>query len=74
MNAINMSTEERICLEGEIEQKYAQKCYQENNISIDILDDYSLHHVFKFLYIRDRMRLEMGEYLSLYIYLTDSSV
>jgi len=60
MNHGNISTRKRIYRKHENKQ-YSKKYLQEDNISIDILND-CLEHILKFLPIADRLCLERGEY------------
>jgi len=62
-----MATKQSISCKSENEQ-YSQKCSEEDNISINILNDDCLGHIFKCLPIADRFRSERGEYSTLYIY------
>jgi len=65
---INMSIKRSISCESENEQ-YFQEYPEENNISINILNDDCLEHVFKFLPIYDRVRSEKGIRHFIYIYI-----
>jgi len=73
MNYGNIRTRKRIYYKHENKQ-YSQKHTQQDNISIDILNDDCSEHIFNFLPIADRLRLERGEYSTLNIsFLTHSS-
>jgi len=62
-----MTTKQSIfTTESENEQCSQEDCGKDN-ISIDILNDYCLAHLFKFLPIADRLRSEKGEYSILHI-------
>jgi len=63
-----MNARRKLCQKVEIE--YSQK----NNISINILNDDCLKHVFTFLPIADKLRVEKGKYSILYIYIYIYSV
>jgi len=59
-----MTTRESIsCASISCENKqYSQEYPEMDNISLDILNNDCLEHIFKFLPVVDRMRSERGEY------------
>jgi len=68
-NAVNIRNARKTINRRISENKQYSETYPEqNNISIEILNDDCLGHIFKFLPAVDRLQAEKGEYSTLDIY------